>query len=208
MGNKKGRRQVTGLRGHLKRHFLQRNFLYSKNQFRFSPQALENRHCNIALRNFSVLNECRHILAPNAMTSEAHVCRLILTPHLFITFLNSARFCSKPSSLFWMSKNQSLPWLFEFGLWTVAMRRWCLRVQLTWWPLQRQRGLCGAGTRLCNEPPTTACPGGGKQTCRETLQLFVLEHLLWEGLPCCSFGADPWPFNKCGQFLGKKHLTG
>lgn len=163
MGNKKGRRQVTGLRGHLKRHFLQRNFLYSKIQFRFSPQALENRHYNIALRNFSVLNECRHILAPNAMTSEAHVCRLILTPHLFITFLNSARFCSKPSSLFWMSKNQSLPWLFEFGLWTVAMRRWCLRVQLTWRPLQRQRGLCGAGTRLCNEPPTTACPGGGNK---------------------------------------------
>lgn len=161
MGNKKRKRQVTGLRGHLKRHFLQRNFLYSKNQFRFSPQALENRHCNIALRNCSVLNECRHIHAPNAMTSEACVCRLILTPHLFVKFLNPARFCSKPSSLFWMSKNHSLPWLFEFGLWMVAMRRWCLRAQLTWRPLHRQRGVCGAGTRLCDEPPATACPAGG-----------------------------------------------
>lgn len=53
-------------------------------------------------------------------------------------------------------------WLSESGLWMVVTWRWCLRVQLIVLHLQQHRHFCRLGTRLGNEPPTTACPGEGK----------------------------------------------
>lgn len=102
-------------------------------------------------------------------------CRVILTSYLLIKCLNPACFCSKPSTVCWMTKNHSLSWLLKFGQWTVVMR-----VHLTPLQLQRQRCFCRVGTRLCNEPSTTACPG------EET-------NLLWNTANVC-----PWPFTLRG----------
>lgn len=107
-GKQKGEMTSNRSEEALKRHFLQRNFLYSENQFRFSPQALENWHCNATLWNFTVLCEHRHTHAINVVTSESRVCRLILTSCLFVKFLYAAYFSNKASAIFWMTKTHSL----------------------------------------------------------------------------------------------------
>lgn len=107
-GKQKGEMTSNRSEEALRRHFLQRNFLYSENQFMFSPQAPENCHCNATLWNFIVLCEHRHTHAINVVTSESRVCRLILTSYLFVKFLNAACFSSKPSAVFWVTETHSL----------------------------------------------------------------------------------------------------
>lgn len=115
----------------------------------------------------------------NAVTSKAHVCRLLRTSYLFVKFLNPTCFCSTPCTIFWMTENHNLAWLFEFGLWTVVTWRWCSRVQLMPLQLQQQRRFCRVGTRLC----PTLCPGEGT-------------NLPWNTSTLC-----PWTFTLRGTLV-------